>query len=272
VFAADRSAARGTTTTEDDVARPDKVAAVEEVKQSLSDSAATLLTHYRGLSVAELQELRAELRKANASYRVIKNTLSKRAMAEAGIDELGDLLEGPTALVFCQEDPVGPAKALKAFAKDHPDLIVRGGYLDGEVLDEAETIKLADLASREELLAELVGLMHGALANTARLLQAPLEQQGRLLQALVDAGGGAEEAPAEEPAASAEEEPAASAEEAPAEEPEAAEASTEEAPAEEPEAAEASTEEEPAEAPEAPEASTEDADEATDADADDDQA
>ena len=240
------------------MARPDKVAAVEEVKQNLSDSAATLLTHYRGLSVAELQELRAELRKANASYRVIKNTLSKRAMAEAGVDELSDLLEGPTALVFCQEDPVGPAKALKAFAKDHPDLIVRGGYLDGEVLDEAETIKLADLASREELLAELVGLMHGALANTARLLQAPLEQQGRLLQALVDAGGGAEgegESAAEptaeeEPAASAEEEPAASAEEN----------------------APASAEDEPTEEPAAPEASTEDAAEDADATADDEQA
>lgn len=240
------------------MARPDKVAAVEEVKQNLSDSAATLLTHYRGLSVAELQELRAELRKANASYRVIKNTLSKRAMAEAGIDELSDLLEGPTALVFCQEDPVGPAKALKAFAKDHPDLIVRGGYLDGEVLDEAETIKLADLASREELLAELVGLMHGALANTARLLQAPLEQQGRLLQALVDAGGGAEgeDAAAAEPAADDQSE--ASTEEEPA-------ASTEED-------SEASTEDQPAEEPAAPEASTEDAAEGEDADADDEQA
>jgi large subunit ribosomal protein L10 len=253
------------------VARPDKVAAVEEVKQSLSDSAATLLTHYRGLSVAELQELRAELRKANASYRVIKNTLSKRAMAEAGIDELGDLLEGPTALVFCQEDPVGPAKALKAFAKDHPDLIVRGGYLDGEVLDEAETIKLADLASREELLAELVGLMHGALANTARLLQAPLEQQGRLLQALVDAGGGAEgetaePAAEEEPAASTEAEPAASTEAEPAASTEEeSEASAEEEPS-------ASAEDEPAEEAAAPEASTEDAAETADGDADDEQA
>jgi large subunit ribosomal protein L10 len=173
------------------VARPDKVAAVAEVTKNLNDSAATLLTHYRGLSVPELQELRAELRKANASYRVIKNTLSKRAMAEAGIEGLDELLEGPTALVFCEEDPVGPAKALKAFAKDHPDLQVRGGYLDGEVLDEAEAIKLADLESREELLAKLAGLMNGALANTARLLKAPIEQQARLVQALIDAGGAA---------------------------------------------------------------------------------
>ncbi len=202
------------------MARPDKVAAVDEVKQNLTDSAATLLTHYRGLSVPELQQLREELRKANASYRVIKNTLSKRAMADAGIEGLDHLLEGPTALVFCEEDPVGPSKALKAFAKDHPELIVRGGYLDGEVLDEDEAAKLAELASREELLAQLAGLMQGALTNTVRLLQAPLEQQGRLLQALVDAGGAGGEEPGE---ASADAEPEAAAapeaEDAPAEEP-----------------------------------------------------
>jgi large subunit ribosomal protein L10 len=222
--------------TEDDVARPDKVAAVAEVTQNLNDSAATLLTHYRGLSVPELQELRAELRKANASYRVIKNTLSKRAMAEAGIEGLDELLEGPTALVFCQEDPVGPAKALKAFAKDHPDLQVRGGYLDGEVLDEAEAIKLADLESREELLAKLAGLMNGALANTARLLQAPIEKQAQLVQALIDAGGAAgapsDEAPAEDASGaeeSAAEEPAAEGDEPAADD----EAEPSEAPAEE---------------------------------------
>ena len=219
------------------MARPDKVAAVAEVTQNLNDSAATLLTHYRGLSVPELQELRAELRKANASYRVIKNTLSRRAMADAGIEGLDELLEGPTALVFCEEDPVGPAKALKAFSKDHPDLLIRGGYLDGEVLDEAEATKLADLESREELLAKLAGLMNGALANTARLLQAPIEKQAQLVQALIDAGGAAgapsDEAPAgDEPATASDEqppaeEPTAEAEPAAEQEPEqAAEAET----------------------------------------------
>jgi large subunit ribosomal protein L10 len=264
VFAADRSAARGTTTTEDDVARPDKVAAVEEVKQSLSDSAATLLTHYRGLSVAELQELRAELRKANASYRVIKNTLSKRAMAEAGIDELGDLLEGPTALVFCQEDPVGPAKALKAFAKDHPDLIVRGGYLDGEVLDEAETIKLADLASREELLAELVGLMHGAWPTPPACCRHRWSSRVACCRPWWMPAAAPRARPPRNPRPA----PRKSLRPAPRKAPAPRSPTAE---AEEAEAAEASTEE-PAEEPEAPEASTEDADEATDADADDEQA
>jgi large subunit ribosomal protein L10 len=217
------------------VPRPDKVAVVDEVKSGLTGSAATLLTHYRGLTVTELAELRARLREAGAEYRVAKNTLTRRAANDLGLDGLEELLVGPTALVFCQEDPVAPAKALKAFAKDHPDLVIRGGYLDGEVLDEVAAIKLADLASKEELLGQLVGLMYGALANTARLLQAPLEKQARLVQALIDAGGNADvaEAPAEAPA----EEPA-----------------TEDAPAE-------------AETADAPEAETADAPEAETADA-----
>jgi large subunit ribosomal protein L10 len=162
------------------VARPDKVAKVEEVRQDLTGAAATLLTHYRGLTVTELAELRAKLREANAEMKVVKNTLTKRAAEAAGIGGLDDLLEGPTSLVLCAEDPVGPAKALKAFAKDHPELVVRGGYLDGEVLDGRRPLKLADLESREELLAKLAGLMQGALSGTARLLQAPTEKQARL--------------------------------------------------------------------------------------------
>ena len=169
--------------------RPEKLAKVEEVRADLTGAAATLLTHYRGLSVTELAELRARLRDSNAEMKVVKNTLTKRAAEAAGIGGLDELLEGPTSLVLCAEDPVGPAKALKAFAKDHPELIVRGGYLDGEVLDGEAALKLAELESREELLAKLAGLMQGALSGTARLLQAATEKQARLLQALIDAGG-----------------------------------------------------------------------------------
>jgi large subunit ribosomal protein L10 len=220
------------------VPRPDKVAVVDEVREGLTGSAATLLTHYRGLSVTELAELRAKLRGTNARMRVAKNTLARRAAVDAGIDGFEELLTGPTGLVFCDEDPVGPAKALRDFAKDHPQLIVRGGYLDGAVLSEEEANKLAELDSREELLAKLAGLMYGALANTARLLQAPIEKQARLVQALIDAGGyagaPAAEAPAEEAAAA----------EAPAEEAAAAEAPAEEAAADGAPAAEAAAEDE----------------------------
>jgi large subunit ribosomal protein L10 len=227
------------------MARPEKVAKVEEVSTEFTGAAATLLTHYRGLSVTEISELRSKLRDAGAEMKVVKNTLTRRAAAKAGIEGLDELLVGPTGLIFCSEDPVGPAKVLRDFAKDHPDLIVRGGYLDGEVLDEVAAIKLADLASRDELLEKLAGLMYGALANTARLLNALPEKQARLMQALLEAGGapGAPEAAAEEPAVdAAAEEPAV---DAAAEEPAA------EAAAEEPEAApEADAEESAAEAAE----------------------
>jgi large subunit ribosomal protein L10 len=231
------------------VAREDKVAEVAEIRERLAGSAATLLTHYRGLTVKELKQLRRELSASSAELRVVKNTLAKRAVADAGIEGLDDLLEGPTSLVFCADDPVGPAKTLKKFAKDHPDLVIRGGYLDGAVMNADETNRLADLASREELLAKLAGLMQGALAGFARLLQAPLAHQARLLQALIDdrvAKGESAPAPAAEPTPEPTPEPAAepTAEaEAPAEEP-VAEA---EAPAEEP-TAEADTEEPAAEA------------------------
>jgi large subunit ribosomal protein L10 len=171
------------------VPRPDKVAKVEEVRKDLTGAAATLLTHYRGLSVTEMAQLRVQLREANAEMRIVKNTLTKRAAADAGIDGLEEMLVGPTGLIFCAEDPVGPAKAIKAFQKDHPELLLRGGYLDGEVLDEDQAIGLAELDSREDLLAKLAGLMQGALSGTARLLQAATEKQARLMQALVDAGG-----------------------------------------------------------------------------------
>ena len=234
------------------MAREDKVAEVAEVRERLSGSVATLLTHYRGLSVKDMAQLRTELRASNAELRVVKNTLAKRAVADAGIEGLDDLLVGPTSLVFCADDPVGPAKTLKKFAKDHPDLVIRGGYLDGAVMDADATNRLADLASREELLAKLAGLMQGALSGFARLLQAPLAHQARLIQALIDdrvAKGETAPAPAveEAPAAEvpAEEAPAAesdapAAEEAPATEAEAApeaEAAAEETPAAEAESA-----------------------------------
>ena len=109
------------------MARPEKVAVVDRVTEQFTEAAAMLLTDYRGLSVEELAELRTELRKVDAHYAVVKNTLTRIAAKNAGMEGLDAMLIGPTALVFCGEDPVGPAKALKAFAKDHEALIVKGG-------------------------------------------------------------------------------------------------------------------------------------------------
>ncbi len=234
------------------MARPEKVAVVDAVRDAIGESAATLLTDYRGLSVAEFAELRAELRKTGATYRVVKNTLARRAATDAGIVGLEDILVGPTALVFCADDPVGPAKALKAFAKSHTALIVKGGYLDGEVLDGEAALKLADLESREDVLAGIAGLANSALATVINLAMAAQNEAARLFAAL-EADGGAEakgfsptapaSAPAEEapaPEAPAEEAPG---DEAPAEDAPAAEAPAEDAPAAEAPAEDATTDE-----------------------------
>jgi large subunit ribosomal protein L10 len=166
--------------------RPDKVAVVDEVSQSLTGSTATVLTEYRGLSVDDLAELRARLRESDASYRVVKNTLTRLAAREAGFDIPNDLLVGPTAITFCAGDPVAAAKVLRAFSKEHPGLVIKGGVLDGRVLDAAETTQLADLESREQLLARFAGLMQAIIAQPARLAQANLSKLARLFAALQD--------------------------------------------------------------------------------------
>lgn len=166
--------------------RPEKVAAVDEVSQRLTDSTATVLTEYRGLSVDDLAELRARLRENDASYRVVKNTLTRLAARDAGFDIPNDLLVGPTAITFCAGDPVAAAKVLRTFSRQHPELVIKGGVLDGRVLDAAETTQLADLESREELLARLAGAMQSIIAQPARLAQANLSKLARLFAALQD--------------------------------------------------------------------------------------
>lgn len=166
------------------MARPDKVAVVDEVRERFSDSNAAVLTEYRGLTVSELAHLRRELRKSEAEYRVVKNTLTKIAARDAGVDIPGELLTGPTAITFCTGDPVAAAKALRAFSREHPALVVKGGILDGRLLDAAETLRLADLESREELLARLAGLFQAVVAQPARLAHASLSKAARLFAAL----------------------------------------------------------------------------------------
>jgi len=212
------------------MAKADKATAVAEITEQFKASTATVVTEYRGLSVANMAELRRSLGNS-ASYSVAKNTLVKRAASEAGIEGLDELFAGPTAIAFITGEPVEPAKALKKFAKDHKALIIKGGYMDGRPLTAAEVDRIADLESREVLLAMLAGAMKANLAKAASLFSAPASQVARLAAALqekraaegetlpAEAGTDAPESETPEP-----ETPAADATEAPAEAPEATEA------------------------------------------------
>lgn len=200
------------------MARADKQAAVAEIAEAFSESAGAVLTEYRGLTVKELQNLRRSLGE-NASYAVVKNTLAKLAANEAGITGFDDLLTGPTAIAFIKGDVVEAAKGLRDFAKANPTLVIKGGVLDGNLLDAAEIGKLADLESREVLLGKMAGAMLASLSQAVYLLNAPLAQVARLAGALeakatedpsILAGGAGtpaavEETPAAEEAAPAEE-------------------------------------------------------------------
>lgn len=165
------------------MARPDKEAAVAELADKFRESGAVLLTEYRGLTVAELKELRRSLA-GNAEYAVVKNTLAAIAAREAGLEALADDLKGPTALTFVTGEPVEAAKALRDFAKDNAKLVVKGGVMDGNVLDAAEVEKLASLESREVLLAKAAGAMKASLSKAAYLFAAPATQVARTVDAL----------------------------------------------------------------------------------------
>jgi large subunit ribosomal protein L10 len=163
--------------------REEKVAAVAELADRFRDSSATVLTEYRGLSVAELMALRRSLA-AVATYTVTKNTLAKRAATQAGIEGLDGLFTGPTALAFVSGDPVVAAKGLREFGRTHPSLVIKGGVFEGRTLSADDVRRLADLESREVLLAKLAGGMKANLGKAAALFQAPLSKTARLAAAL----------------------------------------------------------------------------------------
>lgn len=182
------------------MATPDKVAAVEEISNRFRDADASVVTEYRGLSVAKLTRLRRDLG-SDAHFRVAKNTLVKRAAADAGVEGLDDLLIGPTAITFIHGEPVDAAKALKQFARENPGLSIKGGYMEGRPLSTSEIEQLADLESREVLLAKLAGAMKANMSKAATLFSEPASQVARLAQALADKkADGGESAPAEAPA------------------------------------------------------------------------
>ena len=176
------------------MARPDKAAAVAEIADRFRDSNAAVLTEYRGLTVAQLTELRTNI-KAHATYAVVKNTLTAIAAREAGMTAIDEKsLAGPTAVAFVTGDPVETAKALRDFARTYPALVIKGGVLDGKALSPAEVTQLADLESRDVLLAKLAGAMKASLNNAAYLFAAPLSQAARVVDALrqkQEAAGGA---------------------------------------------------------------------------------
>jgi large subunit ribosomal protein L10 len=211
--------------------RPDKGDTVAALTESFTRSTAAVLTEYRGLTVKQISELRRALG-ADTTYAVVKNTLTKIAAAKAGLTGLDALLSGPTAVAFVGGDPVNAAKSLRDFARTHPALVVKGGVMDGKAFTADEIKKLADLESREVLLAKLAGAMKASLTQAVYLFAAPLSQAARALGALeakaqqdpsVLAGGAGTPVPVTEEITTAE--PTAETAEAPAAE-EAAEVTT----------------------------------------------
>jgi large subunit ribosomal protein L10 len=181
------------------MAKPEKATAVAEITEQFRASNAAVLTEYRGLTVAQLTQLRKSIGE-NATYAVVKNTLTEIAAKEAGISAFEGKLSGPTAIAFVTGDPVETAKGLRDFAKTFPALVIKGGVLDGKSLSADEVKKLADLESREVLLAKMAGAMKASLNNAAYLFAAPLAQAARAVDALrqkVAESAPAEAAPAE---------------------------------------------------------------------------
>jgi large subunit ribosomal protein L10 len=165
------------------MARPDKAAAVGELAEEFRSSNGAVLTEYRGLTVKQLQDLRRSLGE-NASYAVVKNTLTQIAVREAGVDSFDGLLTGPSAIAFIKGDPVEAAKGLRDFAKANPPLVIKGGVLDGKTLTVEEITKIADLESREVVLAKLAGVLKAKTQQAASVFQAPLSKTARLAAAL----------------------------------------------------------------------------------------
>ena len=197
--------------------RPDKVATVDEVKSKVEGTSTVVVTEYRGLTVAQISNLRRQLRTLGADYKVFKNTLVRRAIAGTTVEPMAEFLQGPTAIAFVDGDVSAVAKALRDFAKESPKLVVKGGVLDGKPLTRMDLNALADLPSRDVLMAQFAGLLASPLRTMAGLLKAVPQNFAYGLSALIDSKGGASATPvaeadvtAETPAGVEEAAPAAS--------------------------------------------------------------
>ncbi len=181
------------------MARPEKTAAVDEIRTRLTESDAAVLTEYRGLTVPELAELRGALRSAGTEYKVFKNTLARLAVTSAGLEDLLPMLNGPTAIAFVTGDAVMAAKALRDFGKANQSLVIKGGLLGPKVLAPEDIAELAEVEPREVLLARLAGGFQAPLVKAAGLFQAFTRNFAYGLKAYVDQrveGGEALDAPA----------------------------------------------------------------------------
>jgi large subunit ribosomal protein L10 len=254
---------------EEQMPRPEKVRAVEEIRERIEGARATFLTEYRGLSVSEQQALRRSLRAAGAEYKVVKMSLARRAAAELGFEELSEAMAGPTAIAFADDDPVPVAKALGDFAKDHEHLVVKVGLMSGELLLPEQVSRLAEIEPRDVLLGRIAGAAKAPLTKMAGFLGSFLRDSASMFSQLLDKKESGEFLPAGSEAVESAEVPsssdeAAEAEQAPVERPvaeegaaeESAEA-TQEAAAEKAEADERDADEPSEAAPETPEAADE---------------
>ena len=238
--------------------KAEKIDRVAELKAGIEGSDALLLTEYRGLTVSDITELRRSLAEGGTRFAVVKNTLMQRAAADASIEDLESLLEGPTAVAFVAGDPVAAAKKVVDAAKKFPALILKGGYMEGKVLSADEAKGLADLDSKEVMLSKIAGLLKGEMSRAASMLVSAQSKFLSLLEAYkekVPDDSVVEEAPATDEASATDEAPAA-AEPEPAAEPELAAVESERAaepePPSEPQAADAQPETQPDAAPEQP--------------------
>lgn len=188
--------------------RPEKVAVVDEVREHFGSSDAVILTEYRGLKVKDMAGLRRTLRTSGAEYKIYKNTLVNLAAVEQGLEELGSLLNGPTAIAFVKGDAAAVAKTLRDYSRTNPLLIIKGGVLGDKIIDAKETTALAELPSREVLLAQIAGAMAAPMQQMAGLLQALPRNLAYGLAALRD------KLESDQPAGSAPAEPAAPADSA----------------------------------------------------------
>jgi large subunit ribosomal protein L10 len=168
------------------MARPEKVAVVEEIRTRLDESDAAVLTEYRGLTVHELAELRASLRPSGTQYKVFKNTLARRAIEGRGLDWVTDLFEGPVAIAFVQGDAAAAAKALRDFGRSHDALVLKGGLLGERVITPTDIQALADLPSRDVILTQIAGVFQAPLTRAAGLFQAFTRNFAYGVQALID--------------------------------------------------------------------------------------